>query len=48
MTASRNRAAPARQQTLRSALEWSYGLLQAREQQVFRRLGVMAGSASLG
>jgi hypothetical protein len=47
LTASRNRAAPSRQQTLRSALEWSYGLLQAREQQVFRRLGVMAGSASL-
>jgi predicted ATPase len=48
LTASRNRAAPARQQTLRSAVDWSHGLLQAREQQVFRRLGVMAGSASLG
>ena len=47
LTTSRNRAAPARQQTLRAALEWSHGFLQAREQQVFRRLGVMAGSASL-
>ena len=47
LTASRNRAAPSRQQTLRSALEWSHGLLPAREQVVFRRLGVMAGGASL-
>jgi len=47
LTTSRKRTAPARQQTLRAALEWSHGLLQAREQQVFRRLGVMAGSASL-
>ena len=47
LTASRNRAAPARQQTLRSALEWSHGLLAERERQVFRRLGVIAGSASL-
>jgi len=48
LTAGRNRAAPARQQALRSALEWSHGLLEPREQQVFRRLGVVAGSASLG
>lgn len=47
LTASRNRAAPARQRTLRAALEWSHGLLLPSEQQVFRRLGVMAGSASL-
>ena len=47
LTASRNRAAPERQQTLRAALEWSHGLLPMREQQVFRRLAVMAGSASL-
>lgn len=47
LTSNRNRAAPARQQTLRAALEWSHGFLQAREQQVFRRLGVVAGSASL-
>ncbi|HSC64874.1 MAG TPA: hypothetical protein VLD35_14630, partial [Caldimonas sp.] len=47
LTASRNRAAPARQQTLRSALEWSHELLDERERRVFRRLAVMAGSASL-
>ncbi|HUL65316.1 MAG TPA: winged helix-turn-helix domain-containing protein [Burkholderiaceae bacterium] len=47
LTSNRNRAAPARQQTLRAALEWSHGFLQARERQVFRRLGVIAGSASL-
>jgi hypothetical protein len=47
LTAGRNRAAPARQQALRSALEWSCGLLEPREQQLFRRLGVVAGSASL-
>ena len=48
LTTSRNRNAPERQQTLRAALEWSHGLLTAREQKVFRRLGVIAGSASLG
>ena len=48
LTASRDRTAPPRQQTLRAALEWSHGLLTAREQKVFRRLGVIAGSASLG
>jgi predicted ATPase/DNA-binding winged helix-turn-helix (wHTH) protein len=47
LTSNRNRSAPARQQTLRAALEWSYGFLQPREQQVFRKLGVVAGSASL-
>jgi len=47
LTGGRNRAAPPRQQALRSALEWSEGLLDERERQVFRRLGVVAGSASL-
>jgi len=47
LTASRNRAAPDRQRTLRAALQWSHALLSPREQRVFRRLGVMAGSASL-
>jgi predicted ATPase/DNA-binding winged helix-turn-helix (wHTH) protein len=47
LTASRDRAAPPRQQTLRAALEWSHGLLAPREQTVFRRLGVFAGSAAL-
>ena len=47
LTSSRNRTAPARQQTLRAALEWSHALLHEREQAVFRRLAVVAGSASL-
>nr|WP_315207403.1 winged helix-turn-helix domain-containing protein [uncultured Albidiferax sp.] len=41
------RGAPARQKTLRAALEWSYGLLDTTEQTVFRRLGVFVGSFSL-
>jgi predicted ATPase len=36
-----------RHQTLRAALDWSYGLLSADEQTVFRRLGVFAGGFSL-
>ena len=47
LTTSRNRAAPARQQTLRAALEWSHGFLDERERAVFRRLTVFAGSGSL-
>jgi predicted ATPase len=47
LTRSSNRAAPARQQTLRATLEWSHALLDAPAQAVFRRLAVMAGSASL-
>jgi predicted ATPase len=42
-----SRGAPARQQTLRAALEWSYGLASTVEQVVFRRLGVLAGSSTL-
>ena len=47
LSASRDRSAPGRQQTLLAALEWSHGLLTPREQKVFRRLGVITGSASL-
>lgn len=47
LTHSRNRNAPQRQQTLRAALEWSHDLLETHEQAVFRRLGVIAASASL-
>jgi len=47
LTGGRNRAAPARQRALRSALEWSEALLDERERKVFRRFGVFAGSASL-
>ena len=42
-----SRGAPARQQTLRAALEWSHGLASPVEQVVFRRLGVLAGGSSL-
>ena len=43
----RDRGAPPRQQTLRAALEWSHGLLAETERVLFRRLAVVAGSASL-
>jgi predicted ATPase len=36
-----------RHQTLHAALDWSYGLLSADEQSVFRRLGVFAGGFTL-
>lgn len=38
---------PARQQTLRSAIDWSYSLLDPDEQRVFRRLAVFAGGCDL-
>jgi predicted ATPase len=38
---------PARQQTLRGAIDWSYDLLNAAEQTLFRRLSVFAGSCTL-
>jgi predicted ATPase/DNA-binding winged helix-turn-helix (wHTH) protein len=41
------RGVPARQQSLRMALDWSHGLLDATEQTVFRRLGVFAGGFTL-
>lgn len=37
----------ARQQTLRAALDWSYGLLSRPEQACFQRLSVFAGSFTL-
>ena len=41
------RSAPARQQTLRAALDWSHALLGPAERTVFRRMAVVEGSASL-
>jgi predicted ATPase/DNA-binding SARP family transcriptional activator len=38
---------PARQQTLRSAIAWSYDLLSEAEQRLFRRLSVFVGGGSL-
>jgi predicted ATPase/transcriptional regulator with XRE-family HTH domain len=38
---------PARQQTLRSTIDWSYDLLDEREQVVFRRLAVFVGGCTL-
>ena len=42
-----SRTAPPRQQTLLSTLDWSYGLLQEKEQQVLQRLSVFVGSLTL-
>jgi predicted ATPase/class 3 adenylate cyclase/Tfp pilus assembly protein PilF len=38
---------PARQQTLRSAIGWSYDLLTPGEQTLFKRLGVFVGGCTL-
>jgi predicted ATPase/tRNA A-37 threonylcarbamoyl transferase component Bud32 len=38
---------PERQQTLRSAIDWSYELLDEGEQKVFARLGAFSGGCSL-
>jgi predicted ATPase/DNA-binding SARP family transcriptional activator len=39
--------APARHQTLRAALDWSYDMLQPGEQEAFRRLSAFAGPFGL-
>jgi predicted ATPase len=38
---------PQRQQTLRAAIDWSYDLLSAAEQKLFRRLSVFVGGCTL-
>jgi predicted ATPase/tRNA A-37 threonylcarbamoyl transferase component Bud32 len=38
---------PSRQQTLRGTIDWSYGLLNAVEQTLFRRLSVFSGGCTL-
>lgn len=43
-----NRTSLPRQKTLAALIEWSYNLLTAREQTFFNRLGIFAGSFSLG
>jgi non-specific serine/threonine protein kinase len=42
------RDAPARQRSLRETVAWSYDLLTAEEQALFRRLAVFVGGFSLG
>ncbi len=47
LLAGGSRTAPARQQTLRAAVAWSYDLLSAREKELFGRLTVFPASFSL-
>ncbi len=42
-----SRDVPARQQTLRNTIAWSYNLLDAQEQRLFRRLSVFVGGCTL-
>jgi predicted ATPase len=42
------RNTPARHQTLRATIEWSYDLLSEKERLVFKRLGVFVGGWTLG
>ena len=45
--AGASRDVPARQQTLRNTIAWSYNLLGAAEQRLFRRLSVFVGGGTL-
>ena len=42
-----HRQAPHRQQTLQALFDWSHALLDASEQRMFRRLGVLSGGRTL-
>jgi predicted ATPase/DNA-binding NarL/FixJ family response regulator len=42
-----SRDLPARQQTLRSTIQWSYDLLNAEEQRLFRRMAIFVGGCSI-
>jgi predicted ATPase len=44
---SGRRDLPSRQQTLRKTIDWSYSLLSAAEQTLFRRLAVFSGGCTL-
>jgi predicted ATPase/class 3 adenylate cyclase/DNA-binding CsgD family transcriptional regulator len=47
MLTSGSRDVPERQQTLRNTIAWSYQLLNAEEQRLFRRLSVFTGGCTL-
>ena len=47
MLVSGARNLPPRHQTLRAAIDWSYGLLGLREQALFRRMGVFTAGCTL-
>lgn len=47
LLASRGRRDPARHQTLRALVDWSYERLLPQEQELFRKLSVFAGGGSL-
>ncbi len=44
---SGTRDVPARQQTLRNTIAWSYNLLDEKEQRLFRRLAIFVGGCTL-
>jgi non-specific serine/threonine protein kinase len=48
LTSVSQRTAPRRQQTLRAVFDWSYGLLNQREQAMFKHLSVFAGGCAVG